>query len=168
MIDLRKVDFDKFFYTMPTLTPVSIPTYKGKNTWERLVIWWKARRKFRLLSDWEIPVSDDFSILIPAGFMFDGASVPRLMWVGASPFGILMIPALVHDYAYEFNYLILRSHQGDFYDKKVDKKTRKYWDDVFLKMCLDINRVNFVSKIAYFMVRIGGWVGWRSFRKLRP
>lgn len=47
--------------------------------------------------------SDTYRITIPAGYIYNGASIPRFLWsiFGVSPFGAMDTPSLVHDYIYE-------------------------------------------------------------------
>jgi len=52
--------------------------------------------KWQLLEDWQSPF-----MLIPKGFITDGASVPRFFWWFASPTGDLFEASIVHDYMYE-------------------------------------------------------------------
>lgn len=39
-------------------------------------------------------------IEVPAGFITDGASIPRLFWSMLSPFGDYFAAAIIHDYLY--------------------------------------------------------------------
>ena len=48
---------------------------------------------------WNKTSGASFSVFIPAGFVCDGASVPRLLWAYASPWaGPWARPAVLHDY----------------------------------------------------------------------
>ena len=55
---------------------------------------------YRLNSPFVYISSDKEEIVIPAGFIFDGASVPQLLWSVVSPSGEVMRAALVHDWFY--------------------------------------------------------------------
>lgn len=61
--------------------------------------------KFKLLEDVLIFLDDDghkIGITIPAGFISDGASIPRIFWNISSPLDARYIKAfLKHDYCYE-------------------------------------------------------------------
>lgn len=52
--------------------------------------------KFRLKAPLLTP-----EITVPAGFVTDGASVPRLFWNIVPPYGRYLVAAIVHDYMYE-------------------------------------------------------------------
>lgn len=55
---------------------------------------------YRLNNPFVYISSDKEEIVIPAGFIFDGASVPQLLWSVVSPSGEVMRAALVHDWFY--------------------------------------------------------------------
>ena len=40
--------------------------------------------------------------IIPAGFQFDGASIPKFLRTFFSPVGVLLVGGLVHDYMYKY------------------------------------------------------------------
>ena len=65
---------------------------------------------------WRYRLLDDFAydrefaesverIIVPAGFTFDGASIPRAAWsvVGLTPGGPILAAATVHDLLYRFD-----------------------------------------------------------------
>lgn len=55
---------------------------------------------FALEQDWPFEVPGYGTFLIPRGYEFDGASVPRLFWglLGYMPFGLHIVAALEHDW----------------------------------------------------------------------
>jgi hypothetical protein len=60
----------------------------------------------RLMADWCLEFTRDgvlHRMIITKGFLFDGASIPRLAWtlLGLAPHGIMDLPALPHDAGYE-------------------------------------------------------------------
>ena len=61
------------------------------------------RRRWEIMEDWRYDLSGEYEIyIIPRGFIFDGASIPRLFWNILSPTGYLFIAGLIHDYAYKY------------------------------------------------------------------
>ncbi len=83
---------------------------------------------------------EDFTaagVTVPAGFEFDGASVPRLLWTMFNPVGELFEASIVHDYMYE-NAL----------------ETKEKADDKFYEIAkmYGANR----AWAAYWAVRLGG------------
>lgn len=65
----------------------------------------------------------DRKVVVPAGYLTDGASVPRLFWTVVSPQGRHGAAAIIHDYLCE--YLTI-------YDRSVPSSiTRKEADEIF-------------------------------------
>jgi hypothetical protein len=60
--------------------------------------WWELYEPF------EETLSDGSTILIPAGYVTDFASVPMLLWSFFPPIGKYNRAALVHDYLYDLQY----------------------------------------------------------------
>ncbi len=56
-------------------------------------------RLFRLISPFTC-YSSYGTITVPAGFVTDGASIPRLFWALLGPFGPWFAAAIIHDYLY--------------------------------------------------------------------
>ena len=50
-------------------------------------------------------------LVIPEGFLFDGASIPRPLWslLGLAPHGVMDGPALAHDFVYHHKG-VMRQH----------------------------------------------------------
>ena len=90
---------------MPKLSPVMIPTAEH-NLLMRHMVWMHSVRRWTLEKDWEYPLPKSgagdktVTIVIPRGFQFDGASIPCPFWGILHPSGLLLIQALVHDFAY--------------------------------------------------------------------
>lgn len=83
------------------------------------------------------------AIEVPAGFITDGASVPRLFWSLFSPTGSYLGAAVVHDWLY-----------------KAKVTTRKEADSIFLA-AMKAAGVGFVTRsLVYSAVRAGGWSAW--------
>lgn len=88
--------------------------------------------------------------LIPAGFITDGASVPRGLWNLFPPFGKYNKAALLHDYLYQFGTM-----------------TRAQADWVFLEAMKELG-VGFLTRWAmYLSVRAGGWCAWNGYARQR-
>ncbi len=54
---------------------------------------------WRVLDDFTLTLSEE-TVTVPAGFVTDGASVPRFGWVAIPPVGRYFPAALVHDWLY--------------------------------------------------------------------
>jgi hypothetical protein len=96
---------------------------------------------------------DGHTFVVPAGFVTDGASVPRLMWALYPPFGDDYEPAAVlHDYLY--------AHAEAF-----EGLTRRDADDIFLEAMTAAGFRASGRRAIYWAVRVGGWKPWRRYRQ---
>lgn len=86
--------------------------------------------------------------LIPAGFVTDGASVPRILWNIIPPFGQYNKAALLHDHLY-----------------KTQKYPRNVADQLFLDAMAALKVPRMERAAMYSGVRIGGWVSWNKYEK---
>ena len=86
---------------------------------------------FELAADWRVTV-DGEEIVIPAGFVTDGASIPRFLWrVCGHPFQLPRLPvAIVHDFAYSGQWpepAIPREYADElYYDGLVERGVRRF------------------------------------------
>jgi len=93
-----------------------------------------------------------YEFKIIKGFMFDGASIPRILWTTTGhPYQPDYLRAgLVHDYLYRFN------------PAKIGRKT----SDKIFKGILRIDGVGrYQAWKMYQGLRIGGWKAWNDWRK---
>ena len=156
------VDKDK----MPLLRPVPIPT-RNRNFFMRVLVWIFDVRKWELMENWHFKIKDDsetVEIVVPGGFTFDGASIPRPFRAFLSPVGLLLIPSLIHDYGYRHDQLWEKNDDGEIVPHR-EKAGRKYWDELFRDIGKEINGFAFVDHIAYLGVRLGGCGKWNEYRK---
>jgi hypothetical protein len=149
---------------MPKLIPVPIET-KNKSIIIRIWRWITAIRKWELTEDWECVLpGDEPKIVIPKGFVFDGASIPRPLWGLLSPTGLLLIPGLVHDFGYRYDYLWALDSEGHVYKYK-EKSGQWVWDSMFRKVGLEVNGMALIDTLAWLALALLGWRAWRSNRK---
>ncbi len=151
---------------MPILKPVRMRTKrKGYVTarwrWLTWVRWWDV------VEDWRhtLPGSEKHEIVIPKGFRFDAASIPRPFRFFLSPVGILLLPSLVHDFAYRYDFLLQQSIPGGPYTRCDKPAGRASWDRLFREMSTEINGFRVLNWIVWLMLRIGGRSSWRGRRK---
>ena len=147
-----------YFKGMPKLQPVPIPT-KGKGFWGGVVCWLLATRNWILVDAWKYNI-DGTEYVIPKGFQFDGASIPKFLRTFFSPVGVLLIGGLGHDYAYKYKTLL-----------KVNKKdtmgeiTQMRADEIFRDINVIVNGFYVMNRLAYYSLRVGGFVAWNGHRK---
>ena len=115
---------------------------------------------------WEITKDFTFSLegknyVIPAGFTFDGASIPKFLHMFLSPVGVLLIGGLIHDYAYKYETLLE--------DNKKDTMgiiSQKRADQIFRDINIGVNGFYLMNYLAYWSLRLGGFMAWNKHRKV--
>ena len=146
------------FKRLPPLKPLHLKT-KRKGFWKGIALWLLSTRNWELTKDWKYNI-DGTEYVIPAGFQFDGASIPKFLRTFFSPVGVLLIGGLVHDYAYKYKTLL-----------KVNKKetmgelTQKRADEIFRDINVIVNGFYTMNRLAYWSLRLGGFVAWNGHRK---
>tara|TARA_A100001391_G_scaffold45383_1_gene26688 strand:- start:345 stop:935 length:591 start_codon:yes stop_codon:yes gene_type:complete len=149
----------KFYYKgMPILQPVPIKT-KGKGFWKGIVLWLLSTRNWILKEDWKYNI-DGTEYVIPAGFQFDGASIPKFLRTFFSPVGVLLIGGLVHDYAYKYKTLLKKNKKST-----MGEITQKKADEIFRDINIIVNGFYTMNRLAYWSLRLGGFVAWNGHRK---
>ena len=103
---------------------------------------------WELLEDFE-EQSRGLTIKVPKGFVTDGASVPRPLWVFLPPIGRYFVAAVIHDYLWETGMVSMKEADLIFYDLMIKYKTYKW-----------------KAKIMYIGVRIGAYY-WKLRNKFR-
>ena len=136
---------------MPQLKPLPINSHDLP--WPaRIKAWLLTPRQWELAEDYYLYV--DYlhqEIMAPAGFIFNGASIPRLFWALLSPTGILLIPAIFHDFAYGHHALM----GGD--GKLIYKnKGHDFYDKMFREISLQVNGIKTPDYAAWLALRLFG------------
>ena len=149
---------------MQFLKPVPIPT-RGVGRFRALWRWIRVVRKWELTAQWQYVLSDKTKIVIPARFEFDGASIPRPFWAILSPVGLLLIPGLIHDFAYRFDFLLEQPSDGGPLKKYRPDSGRRFWDRLFRDVAIEVNGFKIINSIAWVALRIGGRWAWNKRRR---
>ena len=159
LLDKNRKPKLKFSYTgMPHIKPLPIKT-KGKGFWKAIVMWLLSTRNWELTQDWKYNI-DGKDYIIPKGFTFDGASIPKFLRTFFSPVGVLLIGGLVHDYMYKYTHCKPVSAKGALL--VVDQKKA---DQIFRDINIVVNGFYTMNYLAYWSLRIGGFVAWNGHRK---
>jgi hypothetical protein len=93
-------------------------------------------------------------IVVPAGFVTDFASVPRVFWraigppTGFGPGAAYGKPGVIHDFLYRYP----------------SGRTRQQCDQVFLEAMTDMGVSPLRRMAMWLAVRLGGWSPWRRHR----
>lgn len=148
---------------LPKLRPIPIRT-KNVPPIVAHYRWVTSIRKWEVLEEWSYILPDKTNIYIPAGFEFDGASIPRIFWAILSPVGLLLTPGLVHDFAYKYNKLLSFDSNGNrtVYN---DKAGRAFWDRIFRDVAINVNGFKIINSIAWLALVLFGWIAWNSKRR---
>ena len=159
LLDKNRKPKQKFSYKgMPHIKPLPIKT-KGKGFWKAIVMWLLSTRNWELVQDWKYNI-DGTEYVIPKGFTFDGASIPKFLRTFFSPVGVLLIGGLVHDYMYKYTHCKPVSAKGALL--VVDQKKA---DQIFRDINIVVNGFYTMNYLAYWSLRIGGFVAWNGHRK---
>ena len=159
LLDKRKTNNLNFSYTeLPHLQPIPIKT-KGKGFWKGIIMWLLGTRNWVILKDFEYTMNGT-NYVIPKGFSFDGASIPKFLRTFFSPVGVLLIGGLVHDYMYKYAACKPADKKGQLL--LVDQKRA---DEIFRDINIEVNGFYFMNYLAYWSLRLGGFVAWNGHRK---
>ncbi len=95
--------------------------------------------------------------LIPEGFIYDAASIPRVFWVFVSPLDLGFLPTGAHDYVIQQKGLVEVEQWSDYFQRWVKITTppftRKEADLVFRQLMKE--------------EPIGPWKVWLAYRGVR-
>jgi len=125
-------------------------------------------REWELLEDWIL----DFTTIgtrffIPKGFIFNGASVPRVFSNIYPATGYLFIAALIHDFLYQHGYYleVLPPEAGGTTDKVMVTKAES--DQIFKDISNWLYAKHSIKTgIANIALKIGGFFSWNKYRKI--
>ena len=154
----KKPDLKFNFKGMPHLKPIPIKT-KGKGFWKAIIMWLLGTRNWELIQDWKYNING-VEYIIPKGFQFDGASIPKFLRTFFSPVGVLRMGGLVHDYMYKYAACKPTSKKDALL--VVDQKKA---DQIFRDINIVVNGFYTMNYLAYWSLRLGGWVAWNGHRK---
>ena len=166
---------------MPKISLTSIEFQPSANWLQRLAIATR-KRHFTLAEDWQVAFcriksTDRLNgfVTIPREYQneeleYDGASVP-LPWlisflsIGTlRPLGVMLIPSIVHDFAFQFGVLLV-AETPDATPEPI-KIERHEADDLFYDMIRTLNGDILTATLAHLAVRLG-WPFVRYSGKLR-
>lgn len=160
LFDKKKPQSNNFSYKkMPVMKALPIRT-KGKGFFKGILLWILTTRNWEIAEDFEYELND-IKYTIPAGFKFDGASIPKFLHTFLSPVGVLLMGGLVHDYAYKYQTL-LEINKAD----TLGVISQKRADEIFRDINIGVNGFYLMNYLAYYSLRLGGFLAWRKHRKV--
>ena len=143
----------------PVMRPIRIAT-KGKGFFKMIMMWILGTRHWEIANDFEYELNGT-KYVIPAGFKFDGASIPKFLHTFLSPVGVLLLGGLVHDYAYKYQTLLCENKKDT-----IGVISQKKADEIFRDINIEINGFYFMNYLAYWSLRLGGFMAWNKHRKV--
>ena len=160
LFDKKKINEINFKYKeYPLMKPLRIAT-KGKGFFKMILMWLLGVRHWEIAEDFNYEINGE-KFVIPAGFKFDGASIPKFLHTFLSPVGVLLMGGLVHDYAYKYETL-LKINKAETMGVLTQKKA----DQIFRDINIEINGFYLMNQLAYYSLRLGGFLAWRKHRKV--
>ncbi|MCK5016983.1 MAG: DUF1353 domain-containing protein [Candidatus Peribacteraceae bacterium] len=151
---------------MPIMIPLPIPIPKKVNWWN---LWGHIKnigvraqpRKWRIEKDYilYIPWLKRY-VCVPKGFVFDGASVPRIFWPIMSPTGLMLIAGLFHDVGYRYDCWFDVKHNPIYVGFG-----KTFFDGQIKEMGEWINDTVIIPYICWAGLFIGGCFTWTTRRK---
>lgn len=145
------------YAAMPLIQPLPIPT-RGRSFFTAIWVWLTNSRKWLVAEDWPFQINGE-SYVIPKGFKFDGASIPRAFWFLLNPIGLLLIPGLIHDYAY--------ANEGLLFQSRVEgpTMTQSECDMTFREAAIAVNGFKFINYCAWFTLYCFGFLAFNKHRR---
>ena len=143
----------------PMMKPIKIAT-KGKGFFRMIKMWLLGVRHWEIAKDFEYEINKQ-KYVIPAGFKFDGASIPKFLHMFLSPVGVLLMGGLVHDYAYKYETLLCKNKKDT-----MGVISQKKADQIFRDIGIEINGFYLMNYLAYWSLRLGGFMAWNKHRKV--
>ena len=147
------------YKNMPKMSPLPIET-KDKGFFKGVWMWLMGSRHWEIVEDWRFEVNGQKHV-IPAGFQFDGASVPKFLATFLSPVGVLLMGGLVHDYIYKYATMLKDTKKRP----NCGVMTQKEADILFRDICIEVNGFKVLNYLAYWSLRLAGFVAWNGHTK---
>jgi hypothetical protein len=155
---------DKF--SEPLLSPIRFRKSKEDSSFfSDLFEWRLSMRLWELKADWIIYCEYLHCwIKVPKGFIFDGASVPKLFHSLINSTDSLFYGAVVHDFIYRFNQLIICTDEDYGRWTLAFNVTRKKADLLLKEVSIQADDVKFPVSASYFIIKYAGVFAWNRAR----
>jgi len=141
----------------------AVPIKREQNWFKRFIKFINFRRRWKVTQDYCLWVPElGVWIFVPAYFINDCASVPKILNGVFSPTGMLLLGAVPHDFGYRYQGLFHVDHLGRIFFAPY---TKKELDNIFDVLCTYESGMPQASGIATFVLSLVGFLGWRENRK---
>ena len=126
------------------------------HTWDFTLKALKNGREWELQKQYSVLLTPGVYSRIEAGFIFNGASIPRLVWplIGSPMTGKYVRAALVHDDAYENKRVFIGGQPIPIF--------RRSADDTMLMLMKRDEVWRWRRNTIYLAIRVGGQHAWKT------
>ena len=158
-VALNNLTKEIYFPTVQAL-PNPIP----KNMMERLKAFFRDKRNYEIKRDYVlwVPYLSKF-VFIPNFFIYDTASVPKILNSVFNPSGILLLGSLPHDFGYRYEGLLLVNPiSGEVYFQGYSKSEL---DIIFKTLCAWESGLKLAPATATLGLTVSGFFSWNMNRK---
>jgi hypothetical protein len=147
---------------MPKLQPFAIQT---KNVPFYLKLWKLLfrKRQWQVIEDWHYILPNKKEIIIPKGFVFDGSSYPAIIWFFFSPTGLLLIPVILHDFCFQYNFLWATHHEKVYKFKEGNGFLN--WSKLIRIVGIERNELVVIDYFIWIICLMFGWINWITFQQ---
>ena len=147
---------------MPVLRPIPLSTANQKSLLNKILVFVFQVRRWRVEEAFIYQYKGK-KYAVHAGFEFDGASIPKVLWGLLSPVGLLLIPGLIHDYGYRYNGIYnLDENNNPVWDETIS--TQSAWDELFKDIGNEVNNIPILNELAKLGLWLGGFKAWNVWR----
>ena len=157
--------------------------FSGVSFWNKVKFVLNNPPRLILTEDMRIELTNGTVIVIPKGFITDGASVPRWFWAipGFSPFGPLLEGGIPHDFFYQYGYFLTEYDEDIKYSATEISirnqyglhvhyfhEDQEFGDKVLYETVKFSNGSSIISTITYKVLRLFGHYAWDDYRVYGP
>lgn len=131
---------------------------------KRILRFFSFKRSFEIMEDYVIWCeSIQGFVLLPKKFIYDGASVPKILGMFYSTVGVLFLGAGPHDLGYKYEGLFLVDPVSG--EVSFQKMSKSELDEIFNCLCTRETGMSIASGLARNTLSIFGIPAWRRYRK---
>ena len=149
---------------MPKLQPLAIKTRK-QSLLSKLWRLFFNRRQWQVVEDWHYTLPNNKEIIIPKGFIFDGGSYPAILWFIYSPTGLLLIPVILHDFCFQYNYFWVKQDNKVFKYKEGNGFIK--WSALIRNVGIARNELLVIDYLTWSVCIMFGWINWLYFQNIK-
>lgn len=161
---MKKVDVTKLTKEIHFPVERALPMKRASTFIGRIIEFFTFRRKTVLVKDYCLWCAAlNKWIFLPIDFVYDGASVPKLLNSLYSSRGVLLLGSGPHDFGYGYQGLFLISPRTG--EIRFFRFTKRELDHIFKTLNIWESGMTKAANIATFGLSLFGFTGWNKARK---